>query len=118
MTEGDKKEAPLSSHLELNLSNLFKILLSLLIHPICEDTEEEKQRCDSVNRALRTIEKYGISADWIIRYGMVDKLALPLLPLVLNMKDQYKTSDEKVRSRTLALLLAPPAHSVSTRRAL
>ena len=46
MTEGDKKEAPLSSHLELNL-----------IHPICEDTEEEKQRCDSVNRALRTIEK-------------------------------------------------------------
>lgn len=42
MTEGDKKEAPLSSHLELNLSNLFKILLSLLIHPICEDTEEEK----------------------------------------------------------------------------
>lgn len=36
MTEGDKKEAPLSSHLELNLSNLFKILLSLLIHPICE----------------------------------------------------------------------------------
>lgn len=50
MTEGDKKEAPLSSHLELNLSNLFKILLSLLIHPICEDTEEEN------NDAIALIE--------------------------------------------------------------
>lgn len=113
MTEGDKKEAPLSSHLELNLSNLFKILLSLLIHPICEDTEEEKQRCDSVNRALRTIEKYGISADWIIRYGMVDELALPLLPLVLNMKDQYKTSDEKVGRWKKCLQLRDDGDSAS-----
>ena len=62
---------------------------------------------------MRTIEKYGISADWIIRYGMVDELALPLLPLVLNMKDQYKTSDEKVDRWKKCLQLRDDGDSAS-----
>lgn len=44
---------------------------------------------------------------------MVDELALPLLPLVLNMKDQYKTSDEKVGRWKKCLQLRDDGDSAS-----